>query len=110
MIDGIERKRMAKRAARESVANHVEPGIWTGNRAEMRIPFIGDRVPRGWRRTNKEPLFVDTSGFGAPGEPALTQDQMFDALTIGKGYALIEMGQFQGYVAEFERTKSNAKL
>lgn len=89
----------AQRAARGNV-----PATWKGERIGFKIPFLGERVPRGWRRTDREALFVDSSGMGAPGEPALTQEEMFAALTIGKAYAVIESGQFQLYVGEYERT------
>jgi hypothetical protein len=81
------------------------PALWEGAREGFKVPMLGDKVPRGWRRTSRQPLFVDSSGFGAPDEPALTQEQFLDALTIGKAYGVIEAGQFQVYVAEYEKTE-----
>ena len=78
------------------------PAKWRGNRDKFRLPNLGNYVPEGWRRTDRDPLFVDSSGFGQKGEPALTIDEMFDKLTVGKSYAVIEAGQFQVYVAEYE--------
>lgn len=75
-------------------------------------PFIGSHCPRPWRRVG-EALFVDTSGWGSPGEPALTFDQLVAKLTTlhdaqaAKGYVLgvafIEQGQFQGYLQVYRR-------
>lgn len=70
-----------------------------------RLPFIGDYVPKGWKRVG-ERLFVDTSGFGRDDEPALSQSQLAKAMAKyppGTAYALIEHGQFQGYVQAYKR-------
>jgi hypothetical protein len=71
------------------------------------FPFVGDYVPQGWTRTGREPLFVDHSGCGTENEPALTVRALLEALTPGKAYAVIETGQFQLYVAEYERDDSS---
>ena len=80
----------------------------TGKLEGIRIPSFGGYVPRGWKRTGDEPFFVDTSGFGAPGEPARTHEQFardHAKLPEGVGVALIEAGQFQGYIATYVQTK-----
>ena len=87
----------------------------TGKLEGIRIPSFGGYVPRGWKRTSRdqisnsdEPFFVDTSGFGAPGEPALTHEQFareLAKLPEGVGIALIEVGQFQCYIATYVQTK-----
>jgi hypothetical protein len=59
-------------------------------------------VPWGWELTGEE-YFVDSSGFGSPGEPALTFDQFATKCTEGMGYAITEAGQFQVYIAEYRR-------
>jgi hypothetical protein len=63
------------------------------------IPFLGSYVPEGWYI--EDGLFVDSSGFGAPGEAALTAAQFLQKLEVGKGYAVIESGEFQVYVGVF---------
>ena len=76
------------------------------------IPNLGDYVPRGWKQTVDKPYFVDTSGWGDPGEPALTHEQFAKALAKlpeGVGIGLIEAGQFQAYVATYVRTKPRRK-
>jgi len=62
-------------------------------------------------------LFVDSSGFGAPDEPAYTQSQFMQELTTilkthDMVYATItDAGQFQVYVGLFKRTgKRIAKI
>lgn len=69
------------------------------------FPFLGDYVPRGWKQVNE--YFCDSSGFGAPGEPALTREQFLGKITVGRAYAIVEAGQFQVYVGEFIRTPRN---
>jgi len=64
-------------------------------------PYIGDYKPEGWRQTDT--FFVDSSGMGGQNEPALTLDQLIAEVKEGYGYALISVGQFQAYIAEFER-------
>ena len=75
------------------------------------FPSIGDHEPEGW-----EPLedtwFVDSSGFGASNEPALTAPAFRKALkeyvaewaedeTIG--FAVVSVGQFQVHVRAFRK-------
>ena len=94
---------MQRKAARVARRSNREPYVYDGNPDSVRLPFLGDYVPKGWTLTDRDQLFVDTSGFGSAGEPALTQKQMIASFKTGYGYALVEAGQFQGYVAEFER-------
>lgn len=69
------------------------------------FPFLGTHVPHGWKKVRA--YFVDSSGFGAPGEPALTASQFIERLVVGRGYAITEAGQFQVYVGEFVPTPAN---
>lgn len=48
-------------------------------------------------------LFVDNSGFGQEGEPALTPDQFLKEVTEGFYYGITDVGQFQLFVGEFEK-------
>ena len=89
------------------------------------IPYIGDRAPKGWRHVNLSlwfldddrhgvyleafgygAFFVDKSGFGSPGDPALTLQQFAALIRPGFGYGVIEDGQFQCHVGVFERRPS----
>ena len=64
------------------------------------FPFLGDYVPKGWTRTENT-YFVDSSGWGGSGELALTLKQLLAKVVPGRGYAVVEAGQFQVYVAEY---------
>jgi len=68
------------------------------------IPFLGPYVPQGWRPV-EEPLMVDSSGFGSPGELALTFDQFLTHIRrwdrAAYGWAIIETGQFQVVVQAY---------
>lgn len=74
---------------------------------KLPFPFLDDYVPDGFRRTKRDPLFCDHSGCGTQSEPALTVRALLEALIPGKAYAVIETGQFQLYLAEYERDDSS---
>jgi hypothetical protein len=68
-----------------------------------RVPYVGRERIKGFRLVGEE-VFVDTSGWGAPDEPALTQGQFLKHMleqTRKHGtlwWGLTTVGQFQGYV------------
>jgi hypothetical protein len=134
MMSNQQIQRLSDEAARRSRAEGILPITFTPEelgdterlRAHVRrIPFIGTRRPRGYRLVNaskyigthgtvpfgnrhesRHYIEVDASGFGAPGEIALTFDEFLDAVRkIGpyKSYAIIEQGQFQVVIGVFER-------
>ena len=108
---------MERAAARRSQAMGEVPLVFTGEPTfedMRRIPNLGDRCPRGWRRIFYEPehvcqitYMVDSSGFGTQGEPALTANQFLRELQAswkdGTGYAIISSGQFQVVIGLFEK-------
>ncbi len=67
------------------------------------IQFIGRTRVKGFRPVG-EPAFIDISGFGSRGEPALTLSQTLEhikELTREHGtlaWGLTKVGQFQGYL------------
>lgn len=67
------------------------------------FPNFGDYRPKGWKLTRE--LFCDKTGMGTASEPALTVEHLIRELKIGYGYAIIEEGQFQLYIGEFEKEK-----
>jgi hypothetical protein len=73
----------------------------------MPFPFIGSYVPKGWKLV--EIHFVDSTGFGGETEPALTIEAFRSKLKAGMGYAIIEAGQFQVYVGEFQPPKTRKR-
>lgn len=107
----------AIRAARDNrIPFTVEPQdlvdwrqrLQSGKLIHLTFPFLGDYLPQGWRYTEREPLFVDASGCGREDEPALTLRGFLEALEPNKAYAVVESGQFQAYVREYERDDSSA--
>ncbi len=98
----------AERAAQENLSPYV---YWDESELDQSegfpFPFIGDLEPEGWIEVERH--FVDSSGFGEVGEPALTAGQFVDLIreriTSGKvtGWAVVESGQFQVYVAEYHK-------
>lgn len=94
----------AKKSRLPYVVEQEDIDAWRHGRSlPVPFPFIGDYNPPGFTAEG-DALFVDSSGFGAQGEAALTQDEMFDKLVPGTGYALVEVGQFQVYIQPFRRT------
>jgi hypothetical protein len=123
---------MNRAAARRSAREHILPLVVSREDLETdlmlkrrlrAIPFIGDRRPRGWKRMDASALLgsdrgcvpwsgpeknhfieVDSSGFGTPGEIALTFEEFLEAVRKigpGYGYAMVEQGQFQVVVGVF---------
>jgi len=123
-------KYLSRKAARESARERREPRVFTAEQIaarDVRIPNLGDRCPRNWVRVSLEAeaddhgvymgdnrgkgaYFVDKSGCGAPGEPAMTLDEFFTRMKPGLGYAMVEEGQFQVKVGVFAvRTAGRAR-
>lgn len=119
-------REMEYKAAREAARKGRRPFV-IHDEAEIDrfppfpFPFIGDHCPKGWAVITDDDgkditLFVDTSGFGAADEPALTVNQLKNELRnwLKKGaeekrtfgFALISLGQFQGYLGVFEKLKT----
>lgn len=125
---------LSREAARRSAREGVFPLIVTAEdlaseealaRRLRRVPFIGNRCPRGWKRLNASALLgsdrncvpiwhdskdrghymqVDASGFGSEDEPSFTQRGFYEAVRkigAGKAYATTEAGQFQVVVGVF---------
>lgn len=105
---------IARQAAAKARANGYRPVLITeeikqkaleewraGRHPNLHIPFIGDYVPKGYEKTDMF-LFVDSSGLGSRGESALTQDEFIERLRPGYAYAVVEAGEFQVYVQEYQ--------
>lgn len=107
---------IALKAAKEDKHPYVplDPREVDGWLERMKIPLpnLGYYEPPGWTELPDLRMFVDSSGWGAPGEPALTLEQFIgQAKAIveehpGMGFAIVEEGQFQVYVGVFRKTKS----
>jgi hypothetical protein len=102
---------MSQKAAVRAAREHRKPYILEQDdfiEPELvRFPFLGTYVPKGWVMVKT--FFVDSSGFGDESEPSLTHDQFIKKLTVGRGYAIIEAGEFQVYVGEFVKIAGRTK-
>lgn len=107
MRDPEDIKQEAMEAAEIAAQKNLEPfSVWPGDKAKwppFPFPFIGDYDPPGWKLVDRH--FVDSSGFGAPNEPALTISQFMNKIKEGLGYAILEAGEFQLYVGEYKKIK-----
>jgi hypothetical protein len=106
MIDYLNQK-----AARKARRQDKEPTVTTPEEIENYPPFpfphLGPYVPPGWERVEGQEWFVDSSGFGKDDEPALSVGQFKEVVRRyandhpDHGFAIVEAGQFQLYVAAF---------
>jgi len=95
-----EINRLSEEAGKKAKRKTARPFIFRGDTNRVKdIPNFGDYRPKGWKLVRE--LFVDKSGFGREGEPAMTIGQFKNSLKVGHGYAMIQEGQFQCYVGEF---------
>ena len=124
-------ERESRRAARSSAALHLMPlVVWTSEEVRH-APFLGTRVPKGWRVATYDDigqefkgrkgfygtdnlgvmLFCDASGFSGDDEPALSGPQMHAAVdailasntAVTFGFGIYEVGQFQCHLRVFVR-------
>ncbi len=72
-----------------------------GDKAVFKAPLI-EGTPDGF--TEIQDYFVDSSGWGQEGEPALTAEQFLAKVKAGKFYGITAHGQFRVYVTEYEKT------
>jgi hypothetical protein len=102
-------KRLNEEAAERARSDCEEPVLVTDPDHLFGIPHLGyacEELDEKYHRVAT--LFCDTSGFGAPGEPALTHGQLrakIDELLVQYGNLLVaieEAGQFQAYIAVWE--------
>jgi hypothetical protein len=101
-----------------------------GDLTQIMFPNLGTHVPEGWQRADLRgwfpdhefgphgvyysdadgagAFFCDKSGWGSPGESALTLPELFAMLRPGYGYGMVEEGQFQCKLGVFERAMAKA--
>lgn len=94
---------MNKKAGKQAKENKIEPLVarYDKDEAIFESPDLGNFIPKGWKEVKR--YFVDSSGFGLESERALTGNQFQDNIKEGFGYAIVETGQFQVYIGEFEK-------
>ena len=115
MMHPSEIRRMSDEAAKKAAEENQTPYVfYDENEVEGPGPFpfpsIGDYEPPNWERVGDD-LMCDSSGFGSPGELALTANQLKAKIKelIGEheeetiGFAITEVGQFQVYVGVFKK-------
>ena len=90
-------------AYRKARNNHARPyiALEDGDEGVFKMPDLGCYKPDGWETSNK--YFVDSSGFGAENEPALTIKHFLTLVKKGRGYSIASAGQFQVHINEFTR-------
>ncbi len=102
MMDLATIQALADEATKEAEMLDLEPLTYNGDEEDLHhMPYMGDYVPEGWVKTANE-YFVDSSGFGSPGEAALTWNAFVEKCIYGRGYGITQAGQFQVYVQEYE--------
>ena len=80
----------------------VQPQIAQVDGQIDRVPFVGYKKRILGFKPVGEPMFVDHSGFGVSGGPAMTFDDFQKKIRAGFAYAVVEQGPFQVYVQEYE--------
>ncbi len=94
-----ESRKQARKAARLHKRPYVFEEEDRGTFPPFPFPNLGDYRPKGYEMVAT--YFVDSFGFGSPGEPALTIDRFVSLLKPGRGYAIVEVGEFQVVIGEF---------
>ena len=105
---------MSREVAEKAASNKLYPftveeedirdwktALVVGKSPRLPFPDLGDYRPEGWELVDD--LLCDSTGMGADNEPALTIRQLLDRLTAGRGYAVVESGQFQVVLGEFKK-------
>ena len=123
MFSGAQIRQFQDDAARRAARSKKQPYVlWDEAEVDrlgegpIRFPFVGGYIADGWEAVldaDEDPLqlFVDSSGFGAEGEPALTLAGFRRELKrllrehAGQtlGFAVVQAGQFQVYVGVFAK-------
>ena len=107
-------RQAAQRAARQNKVPYVPFDESDIDEKKLSIPNLGNYCPKGYKMIDD--VMVDSSGFGSPGEPALTMGEFLDRMRNdlkekkNLGYAIVEEGQFQVVVGVFEVVKAKAKV
>tara|TARA_B100000085_G_scaffold78231_1_gene70328 strand:- start:5126 stop:5527 length:402 start_codon:yes stop_codon:yes gene_type:complete len=119
-----------KEAGNKAKRHGIKPTTFESQNLSVKnlgeIVNLGNYIPKGWKRLNikkyvmswelpyshkilnKGGLFVDSSGFGQPNEPALTIEQLISLMAKllsnkpSLGFGIISQGQFQLTIGVFE--------
>jgi len=118
---------LTAKSARDAKRRGKQPAVFSEDQLERwglrvpdeirHIPNLGSYLPKGWARVQLKKehgvypgdneghgaFFVDASGFGQPGEAALTIGEFIEKLKPGLGYGIVEEGQFQVKIGVYAR-------
>jgi len=96
-----------KRAKR----NKTEPyEVWPGDKENwppFPFPSIGNYNHPRWELVKT--YFVDSSGFGEDDDGAMSTRQIIAAIKVGYAYAIVEQGQFQLVLGEYQLKKKKVR-
>ena len=99
---------IARRAARHNLVPYVFNGPTEVDESQQfPLPNLGYYGPPGWQQV--ESWFVDKTGVGRDGEPALSQRQFKEVLRNyilqhpTHGFAIVEESEFQVVIGAFAR-------
>lgn len=112
-IESVNRAATRVSQRERKVPSLIEPedvqAYLAGDQRAIHIPFIGSRVPRGYRKVG-EPYFVDSTGMGSETELAMTLRWFLtEVVSVRASYwGTVESGPFQVYVQRFEYVPSKA--
>lgn len=115
-INQISRE-AAEHAAQDGLTPHVvwpeDLELWQcqyeNDALSLPFPHIGDMEPAGFEL--QRTLFVDMSGFGEEGGPAMTVRRLiYEELAVDMAYAIVEVGQFQLHLGEFSKLPRRPRL
>ena len=100
------RERSRQAAARAAKINRTPLLVETEDMKDVKehlryMPFLGDYVAPGFELVDTH--FVDSSGWGTEGGSAISQDDFFAKVIPGRGYGVVEAGQFQIHIGEFKK-------
>ncbi len=114
MLSGGALEELNAQVARDAAQADLRPMTLTDAELTMRpfpIPVIG-YMDVGEKFSELKDFFVDASGFGEEGEPALTHNQfeekarvLLDETPESVYWAVTEVGQFQVHVTAFLKRK-----
>ncbi len=71
-----------------------------GDRDVLQCKMITDDDLEQFEETDEH--FVDSSGWGREGEPALTVEEFLKKVKKDKYYAITSVGQFQLFIGEYD--------
>ncbi len=70
----------------------------------QKMKMFTDDLPEQFKEVDSH--FVDSSGFGVKGEPALTADEFLEKVKAGRFYTITDVGLFQVHVGEYVKIKT----